>query len=77
MPRNPHLDEGVHIGHVKVIHLTDKALLVEIEGDTDDKRWVPKGQLHPDGEIKDYALVNEEGELVITDWLKSKWDKES
>lgn len=72
--KNPHIDEGSHVGHVKVKHLTDRALLVTLPDGTD--KWVPKSQLHEDSEIKDYALIDEDGELVITDWLKRKWDQE-
>jgi hypothetical protein len=69
---NPHIDTGVHIGRVTIERLTDRALLCVLPDGSE--KWVPKSQLHPESEIQDYALINEEGELVITDWLKRKWD---
>lgn len=45
--------------------MTDKALLVEIEG---GEYWIPKSQLHDDSEVYD-ADDNSEGNLVITEWL--------
>ena len=49
----------------KIIHETDEAVLVEVEGD--EEHWLPFSQIqrvhrYPDGSVK----------LEITDWLARK-----
>jgi oxalate decarboxylase/phosphoglucose isomerase-like protein (cupin superfamily) len=42
---------------------TEKAILVEIEG---EKMWVPKSQIHDDSEV--YSKEHGDGDLVVTEW---------
>lgn len=42
---------------------TDKALLVEIDG---DEHWIPKSQIDDDSEV---YQEGDEGELVVSMWL--------
>lgn len=70
-------DDGYAVGKCKLLHLTEKALRVEVlDGEHAGKGaeggepfWVAKSQLHPDSELDDTTLVNEELELRITTWL--------
>lgn len=59
-------DPGYSLGIQTVKRLTEKAFLFEIDG---EDVWIPKSQIHENSEIQEHALVTEEGELVITEWL--------
>jgi len=52
----------------RVITATEKALLVEIEG---EEEWVPKSVIHDDSEVFDDD-ENAEGMLVLEDWWAEK-----
>lgn len=56
----------VWTGDVLVKHATEKALLVEHEG---EELWIPLSQIDGDSEIYAEHQVGEEGVLVVTDWL--------
>jgi len=58
--------ETVQIQNTKAVRETEKALLVEIEG---EEFWLPKSQIDDDSEVyKDGT----EGTLVIPLWLAEK-----
>lgn len=46
---------------------TDKAILVEIEG---EKVWVPKSQIDDDSEV--YSKESGGGTLIVTEWWAKK-----
>lgn len=50
----------------RVVHNTDNALLVDIEG---DEYWIPKSQIHDDSEV---WKKGQEGDLVIHYWYARK-----
>jgi len=52
----------------RVVTATEKALLVEIEG---EEEWVPKSVIHDDSEVFDDD-ENAEGMLVLEDWWAEK-----
>ena len=54
------------IGDVRLVRTTDKALLVEYEG---EEIWVPRSQVDDDSEIYSDKQVGETGLLVIPYWL--------
>ena len=70
---NPYEDEGVHVGHATVQQFTEKALLVEL--DDGGEYWLMKSQLHPDSEIGEDADIDDEGELVVTEFQKEKLEE--
>ncbi len=57
------MSEGVRIEDVKSLKTTDKALLVEIDG---DEVWIPKAAIHDDSEV--YGMTHE-GTLVVEPWF--------
>lgn len=57
---------SVTIEDVKCTKETDKALLVEIEG---EEHWIPKSMVDDDSEV--YS-VGDEGQLVISEWFAKK-----
>lgn len=48
---------------------TDKAILVEIEG---EKRWVPKSQIHDDSEVYSKRSGEGGGSLIVSTWWADK-----
>jgi hypothetical protein len=52
----------------RVVTATEKALLVEIEG---EEEWVPKSVIHDDSEVFDDD-ENAEGMLVLEEWWAEK-----
>jgi hypothetical protein len=52
----------------RVVTATEKALLVEIEG---EEEWVPKSVVHDDSEIFDDS-ENSDGMLVVEEWWAKK-----
>lgn len=70
MPRDREEDDdGVEFEDVLVKHLTEKALLVEIEG---DPYWVPFSQIHEDSELNKESVKDETGMLKTTTWWSDK-----
>lgn len=59
----PEFDEKVTIPEVTSSRETDKAILVEIEG---EEFWIPKSQIDDDSEVYE---KNQHGELVVSAWL--------
>jgi hypothetical protein len=59
-------EEPVEFEDVVVEAETEKALLVEIEG---DKYWLPKSQIHEDSEIQEKG---DTGTLKTTKWWAEK-----
>ena len=59
--------EVVHV-HCKAIRATEKALLVEYEG---EEIWIPQSEIDDESEVFD-ADDNSEGDLVIPLWLAEK-----
>jgi hypothetical protein len=55
--------EKVWIDGVTAKKETDKALLVEIDG---DEHWIPKSQIDDDSEV---YQEGDEGELVVSLWI--------
>jgi endo-beta-N-acetylglucosaminidase D len=64
MPREE--KEPVEFEDIKAEAETEKAILVEIEG---DKYWVPKSQVHEDSEVNEKG---DEGILITTRWWAEK-----
>lgn len=62
------MTEYITIPDVVAVHETDKALLVEIEGET---HWVPKSQISEDSEVFEDGM---EGDLVVSEWFAQKND---
>lgn len=60
--------ETVQIQNVTVIRDTEKALLVEIEG---EEVWIPKKMIDDDSEV---YKIGTEGTLVIPLWLAEEKD---
>jgi hypothetical protein len=63
--------EPVYLEDVVVKAVTDKALLIEYEG---EEEWIPKSQI-----VEDESVVHEKGDkgtLAITQWIASQkgWD---
>lgn len=52
----------------RVITATEKALLVDIEG---EEKWIPKSVIHDDSEVFDDD-ENSTGMLVIKEWWAEK-----
>jgi hypothetical protein len=59
-------DAGVKVGYAKVIRTTEKAILVDLDG---EERWVPQSCVHADSEV---WKEGQEGELVLTRWFADK-----
>jgi len=55
---------------VKVKHKTAKAILVEAEDG--EEHWIPFSQIHDDSEIYESSKKDDEGKLVISEWLAKK-----
>jgi hypothetical protein len=69
-------DEGYELGRAKVLHISEKALRVEVlEGPQQglgaegaEAFWVPKSQIHSSSQVDDTTLLDEEGTLVTSLW---------
>lgn len=66
--RSEQVDETVSLQGVYVKHATEKALLCVING---AEHWIPKSQIDDASEVFD-DLSNDEGTLVISQWLASQ-----
>jgi hypothetical protein len=60
--------DGVWYGDVTVNAETEKALLVEYEG---EEEWVPKSQIHDDSELWENCK-GETGKLALPLWFAKK-----
>lgn len=60
------MSEKVQIQDVKALKETERALLVEVEG---EEVWLPKSQIDDDSEV---YKEDTEGTLVIPLWLAEK-----
>ncbi len=50
---------------MRVLHATDKALLVRCD-EWEDDEWIPKSQVHDDSEVyKAYQT----GDMLVTEWI--------
>ncbi len=58
------------LGQAQCIRMTEKALLVQLETES-DARWIPKSQVHDDSEVYDDDK-NASGKLVVTEWFANK-----
>jgi len=56
-------DKNVTIPGALVTRETDKALLVEVEG---EQLWIPKSQVHDDSDV---YQDGDHGDLVISRWI--------
>ncbi len=56
----------VRIDDVVCKHATEKAILVEIDG---DEHWIPQSQVDEDSGV---WKNGDEGTLVISDWIAEK-----
>ena len=54
---------SVRIDDVVCTHATEKAILVEIDG---DDHWIPQSQIDEDSEV---WRKGDEGTLIISDWI--------
>lgn len=72
--RNRADDNGFPLGRVRVLHITSAALKLELldhpewQGDADGV-WMPKSQIHLSSEIDNTALIDEEGQMIVTTWI--------
>lgn len=58
-------DELVEFFDCKVIHVTDKAVLVKMP-EMEQPQWFPQSQIHANSEI---WKQDDEGTLVVTRWI--------
>ena len=60
-----------HQVEVIYLHATDKAVLVDIDG---EEVWVPSSQIHADSEVTAGVDMErgEEGTLIVSDWWARK-----
>lgn len=56
--------EAVEVGEAEPLHMTDKGLLVDLEG---EETWIPLKAIHDDSEI--WTCPQEPGQLVVKRWL--------
>jgi hypothetical protein len=56
--------------NVTVKATTDKAVLVEDEDGKEE--WVPVSQIDASSAISEESMVDDEGELVMTEWIARK-----
>jgi hypothetical protein len=54
---------SVKIEDARCIRATEKAILVEIDG---DQHWIPQSQVDADSEV---WKEGDEGTLVVSDWI--------
>lgn len=66
MKSNGRGEDAVVVGRANVLRSTEKALLVELEG---EEKWIPKSCIHDDSEVYDDG---HEGELVLKKWFAEK-----
>lgn len=59
-------ENTVSFENVTVLYETEKALLVDIDG---DETWIPKSVIHDDSEV--YKMETE-GQLVLPQWFAEK-----
>lgn len=57
------ISETIKIKNVRCKCQTEKAILVEIEG---EEHWIPQSQIDDDSEV---FSAGDEGTLVITEWI--------
>lgn len=62
------IGRGVKVGQARVVHETDRAILVELE-EMQENRWIPKSCVHDDSEA---WQEGDEGELVLHEWFARK-----
>ncbi len=68
---------GVNLGNCKVLHITERAIKVEVldgphagmGAEGEEACFIPKSQIHPDSELNDESFLDTEGELVVTAWF--------
>lgn len=58
-------NETVEFSNVKVIHETEKAILVKIEN-VEENVWIPKTQINEYSEVFEMGT---EGKLIVTEWI--------
>lgn len=58
-------DEGYELGEALVLTVTEKAVLVQVEG---EEIWVPKSILHEDSEIDEESEKDDEGDVLVKTW---------
>jgi len=63
-------DEGVDIGMVTVLHVTDAALKIRLPDD--NVVWIPKSVVHDDSELTADAAVDDVGDLEVRRWFAEK-----
>lgn len=65
-------DDGAPIGDARAIRETDRALLVELDG---EERWIPKSVIHDDSEVWTMRGDEDEGrkgKLIVKAWFARK-----
>lgn len=60
--------EGVKIGNGVGVKETERALLVKLD-DEEDERWIPKSVIHDDSEVFEEGG---EGTVVVAPWWAKK-----
>ena len=63
-------DDQARFEDTEVIRGTDKALLINIEG---EEKWIPKSVIHDDSEVFD-DNENRKGALVLKRWWAEQED---
>lgn len=58
--------DKIKVPGATVVKVTEKALLVEVDG---DEAWVPKSQIQKGSEITEDSEIGTEGVLVLPRWL--------
>ena len=58
-------DKTLRIEDAEVKYESEKALLVDIDG---DEHWIPKSQVHDDSEVYSKETSGD-GALIISEWI--------
>lgn len=59
-------DPVVKFDDIEVINETDKAILVNIDG---EEHWIPKSQIHADSEVFEMGTS---GTLIVSEWIATQ-----
>lgn len=62
-------DEGVELEVEEVKAVTEKAILVIIEG---SEYWLPKSQIHENSEMTEDVEKGDSGDITVTTWWAEK-----
>ena len=62
--------EPVECGFFEVLRTTQDAILVSDDGE--DGEWIPRSQVSDESEIRDDAMIGDEGTLWLPEWLANE-----